>query len=129
MRAARTLALGGADIIAHPSNLVLPHCPRAMPVRALENHVFTATANRIGTESNGKESLTFIGQSVICSPGGEVLVTGRAAAEMLTGTVAAVHTGRPLLLFAAGRVPSVVSTAITALAPSHVILCRKGRLP
>ena len=55
-------------------------------------------------------------------PGGEVLVTGRAAAEMLTGTVAAVHTGRPLLLFAAGRVPSVVSTAITALAPSHVIL-------
>ena len=25
--AARTLALQGADIIAHPSNLVLPHCP------------------------------------------------------------------------------------------------------
>lgn len=73
--AARTLALGGADIIAHPSNLVLPHCPRAMPVRALENHVFTATANRVGTENNGKESLTFIGQSVICSPGGEVLAS------------------------------------------------------
>ena len=71
--AARTLALQGADVIAHPSNLVLPHCPTSMPVRALENGVFTATANRVGTESNGEESLTFVGQSVICSPGAEVL--------------------------------------------------------
>ena len=71
--AARSLALNGADVIAHPSNLVLPHCPRSMPVRALENHVFTATANRTGSESNGKESLTFIGQSVICGPDASVL--------------------------------------------------------
>ena len=71
--ATRTLALMGADVIAHPSNLVLPHCPSSMPVRALENGVFTATANRVGTESNGSESLTFVGQSVICSPGAEVL--------------------------------------------------------
>ena len=70
---ARTLALDGADVIAHPSNLVLPHCPDAMPVRALENGVFTATANRIGTESNGRESLTFIGRSRLCSPRGDVL--------------------------------------------------------
>lgn len=55
-------------------------------------------------------------------PGGEVLVTGRAAAEMLTATVAALHTGRPLMLFAAGRVPPVVSNALTRLAPSHIIL-------
>lgn len=72
--AARSLAVQGADVIAHPSNLVLPHCPRAMPVRALENHVFTVTANRYGTESNGTEELTFIGQSLICDPGGEVLL-------------------------------------------------------
>ena len=70
---ARTLADRGADVIAHPSNLVMPHCPSAMPVRALENGVFTATANRIGSESNGDETLTFIGQSVICSPSAEVL--------------------------------------------------------
>lgn len=70
---ARTLALGGADVVAHPSNLVLPHCPSAMPVRALENGVFTATANRIGTERVGDESLTFVGQSRICSPRAEVL--------------------------------------------------------
>jgi len=28
----RSLALLGADIIAHPSNLVLPYCPQTMPV-------------------------------------------------------------------------------------------------
>ncbi len=72
--AARTLALQGADIIAHPSNLVRKNCPRAMPIRALENRVFTMTANRIGTESNGKESLRFIGKSLICDPKGAVMI-------------------------------------------------------
>ncbi|MDX1741720.1 MAG: nitrilase-related carbon-nitrogen hydrolase [Rhodothermales bacterium] len=71
--AARTLALAGADVIAHPSNLVRKDCPRAMPIRALENHVFTVTANRTGREVRDDESLTFIGQSLICGPEGEVL--------------------------------------------------------
>ncbi len=70
---ARTLALAGADIVAHPSNLVLPHCPDSMPVRALENGVFTATANRVGQDSNGREALTFIGRSRICGPDARVL--------------------------------------------------------
>lgn len=73
--AARTLALAGADVIAHPSNLVRPDCPRSMPIRALENHVFTVTANRIGTETRGEETLTYIGQSLICDPGGIVLAS------------------------------------------------------
>lgn len=71
--AARSLALQGADIIAHPSNLVLPHCPDSMPVRARENHVYTVTANRYGTEEKGDESLTFIGMSEICGPDGTIL--------------------------------------------------------
>ena len=70
---ARTLALRGADIIAHPANLVLPYCPRVMPARALENRVFTVTANRVGTEMLGNEQLSFIGSSIICSPKGEVI--------------------------------------------------------
>ncbi len=70
---ARTLALLGADLICHPSNLVLPHCPQAMITRCLENRVFAATANRIGTESRKKEKLKFIGQSQIVSPRGQVL--------------------------------------------------------
>lgn len=84
---ARTLALRGADLIAHPSNLVRPNCPRAMPIRALENHVYTVTANRIGTEHSGGESLTFIGQSEICSPTGEILQRAAVDEEEL-GVVA-----------------------------------------
>ncbi len=70
--AARTLALAGADVIAHPSNLVMAHCQAAMVTRALENRVFTVTANRIGTEHRPpRPSLTFTGRSVIVTPGGE----------------------------------------------------------
>ncbi|WP_447984399.1 nitrilase-related carbon-nitrogen hydrolase [Nitrospira sp. Nam74] len=71
---ARTLALRGADIICHPSNLVLPHCPEAMVTRSLENRVFSITANRIGSEERGgKKRLTYIGQSEIVSPEGAIL--------------------------------------------------------
>jgi len=71
----RTLAIAGAEVIAHPSNLVLPFCPDSMPVRCLENMAFAITANRIGTEQrNGKQPLTFIGKSEIVSPKGEILV-------------------------------------------------------
>jgi len=69
---ARTLALKGADVIAHPSNLVMPYAPRAMPIRALENRVYTITANRIGEE----RGLRFIGKSLIASPKAEVLAMG-----------------------------------------------------
>ncbi|MGB0909364.1 MAG: nitrilase-related carbon-nitrogen hydrolase [Nitrospirales bacterium] len=72
--AARTLALKGADILCHPSNLVLPHCPDAMVTRCLENRVFSITANRIGEETRGeKSSLRFIGKSEIVSPTGTIL--------------------------------------------------------
>lgn len=92
--AARTLALKGADVIAHPSNLVLPHCPRSMPVRALENGVYTATANRIGSETHGDETLTFIGQSVICSPGAEVLASAPTAEAAVISAEVDIRTAR-----------------------------------
>ena len=80
----RVLALMGAEIIAHPANLVLPYCPAAMPVRCLENRVYGVTANRIG-EENRKEgqSLRFIGQSLIASPEGGVLVKATENEEVL----------------------------------------------
>lgn len=71
---ARTLALRGAQIIAHPSNLVMPHCPDAMVVRCLENRLFAATADRVGVEDRGGSVLAFIGTSEIVSPAGEILV-------------------------------------------------------
>ncbi len=71
---ARTLALRGADVIAHPSNLVLPYCPDAMVTRCLENRVFAVTSNRTGSEKRrDKERLEFIGKSQITSPRGEIL--------------------------------------------------------
>lgn len=73
---ARTLALKGAQIICHPSNLVMPYCQNAMFTRALENRVFTITANRIGTETSKEKQLKFTGESVILSPNGEYLSRG-----------------------------------------------------
>ena len=71
--AARRLALDGAQIICHPSNLVLPHCPDAMITRALENNIFTITCDRIGTENRNGQPLTFIGKSRIIAPDGRIL--------------------------------------------------------
>lgn len=71
--AARCLALQGADILCHPSNLVLPNCPDSMPVRCLENRVFAVTCNRVGSEARGgKARLTYIGHSEIVTPKGVI---------------------------------------------------------
>lgn len=71
---ARILALKGAELIAHPSNLVLPYCPQSMPLRCLENRVYAITANRTGTEHRTPDTkYAFIGRSQITGPDGEVI--------------------------------------------------------
>lgn len=65
---ARTIALKGAKIICHPANLVMTYCQDAMVTRALENRVFTITANRTGKERNKDKELSFTGMSEIVSP-------------------------------------------------------------
>ncbi|MBE2217251.1 MAG: hypothetical protein IAE90_03545 [Ignavibacteria bacterium] len=70
---ARTLALKGSQIICHPSNLVLSYCQSAMFTRAVENRVFTITANRTGKERNSENELTFTGESIIVDPKGNYL--------------------------------------------------------
>jgi predicted amidohydrolase len=82
--AARALTLAGAEILCHPSNLVLPHGPDAMVTRCLENRVFAITANRIGSEHRGgKERLTYIGQSEIVDPRGRILFRAPRNREIL----------------------------------------------
>jgi predicted amidohydrolase len=81
--AARTLALKGAQLIAHPANLVLPWCQEAMKIRSLENRVFTITANRIGKESAFDEELTFTGMSQITSTVGEVIDRAQEQEELV----------------------------------------------
>ena len=79
----RTLALGGADIIAHCSNLVMPYCQHADYAAAVQNRVYIATANRVGVESREPESLTFTGGSVLVSPRGEYLLTAPTDRETI----------------------------------------------
>lgn len=76
---ARTLMLKGADIICHPSNLVLPSCQDAMVTRCLENGVFAITCNRWGADWQDGEEIRFTGRSQITSSRGEVLA--RAGVE------------------------------------------------
>ncbi|MCP4229832.1 MAG: acyltransferase [bacterium] len=71
---ARTLAIRGAQVIVHMTNLVLPYCQKATVTRCIENRVFTVLANRVGSEERWvDEPLTFTGESVIIDPKGEVL--------------------------------------------------------
>jgi predicted amidohydrolase len=70
---ARTLALEGADLIAHPSNLVLDLCQRAMFARCVENRVFAVTANRHGEERRPEGRLRFTGRSQVVGPDGSLL--------------------------------------------------------
>lgn len=91
----RTLSLRGADLIAHPSNLILPYCPHAMPFRCLENKVFAITANRIGTENRkNNQTLQFIGMSQIVSPQGEILIRAPEGHEAMHITQISLESSR-----------------------------------
>jgi predicted amidohydrolase len=80
---ARILALKGAQVICHPSNLVLPYCPRAMITRCIENGVYAITTNRVGTEARAGLELTFIGLSQVVAPRGDILVRADEEEEVV----------------------------------------------
>jgi predicted amidohydrolase len=73
--AARSLALKKAQVICHPSNLVMHYCQDAMITRSLENGLFCVTTNRTGTETIPEMSLTFTGRSQITDPKGNRILT------------------------------------------------------
>ncbi len=75
----RIIALQGAEMICHPSNLVLPWAQEAVPTHAINNHVFVLTANRVGSERD----LTFTGESVIVSEKGKILVRATKQEEQI----------------------------------------------
>jgi len=80
----RLMALKGASLICHPSNLVLPYCQTALPGYALTNRIFVASANRVGHENN----LSFTGQSVLVNPNGNFLLKGSLREEeILTSSI------------------------------------------
>jgi predicted amidohydrolase len=69
----RTIALQGASIVAHPANLVMPYCQKAMQTLCLVNRVYAVTSNRIGREVRGDDDFTFTGGSQVTSYNGDVL--------------------------------------------------------
>lgn len=79
----RTLAVLGAQIICHPSNLVLAYCQQTMLARCLENGVFAVTANRFGADKRPHGELKFTGKSQIVAPKGELLHRAHAQREAL----------------------------------------------
>ena len=80
--AARCLMLLGADLILLPTNWPTGARSTAqliIPARALENHVYYAAVNRIGSE----RGFEFIGMSRILGCGGEFLAMTDAADERI----------------------------------------------
>ncbi|EAR50236.1 putative hydrolase [Oceanicola granulosus HTCC2516] len=78
----RAEAEAGVDLVAVPTALMEPHeriSRQVVPVRAMENQVFVAYANRAGTEPD----LRFVGLSRICGPRGETLTEADAAPTLL----------------------------------------------
>jgi predicted amidohydrolase len=75
----RVLALQGAEVICHPSNLVLTFCQETMRARCIENGLYAVTCNRCGTERRPRGELAFSGQSQVVGPRGEVML--RAASD------------------------------------------------
>lgn len=79
----RTLALQGAQVVCHPSNLVMNYCQDAMRTRCIENMVFSVTANRIGSDKRPQGELKFTGQSQIIAPKGVVIHKAPSQKETL----------------------------------------------
>jgi len=73
----RILSLQGAEIICHPSNLVLPYAQQAVPVHGLINRTFNITANRTGNE----RGIKFTGQSIISDTSGNTLFKASSIKE------------------------------------------------
>ncbi len=69
----RALAVLGADVICHPSNLVLSYCQQTMLSRCLENGIFAVTCNRFGKDIRPQGELRFTGKSQVVAPKGVLL--------------------------------------------------------
>jgi predicted amidohydrolase len=77
----RRLALGGADILCHPANYGGTMSPDVIRTRAIENLVFTITANRVGQEVVAGALEEFRGESRVVDPEGRVLLQAGRSEE------------------------------------------------
>ncbi len=97
---ARTLALKGAEVIAHPANLILNGlCQTVMQARSVENMVFTITANRVGIESRGGETFRYTGLSQIVDPKMKVLARAGTIDEAVESVSVDLASARKKVIF------------------------------
>jgi predicted amidohydrolase len=73
----RIMGLKGADLIAHPSNLVTYKAFKVVPAQSVINRFFIFTTNRIGTERD----ISFSGRSFVTDPEGDVIAEASADKE------------------------------------------------
>jgi omega-amidase len=73
--ACRNLSRRGAQLLCQPAAFGGPQTLEIMRVRSMENHVFSATANRIGRETTADLTVDFRGESQIVDCHGRVLAT------------------------------------------------------
>ena len=79
----RVLSVMGADLICHPSNLVLTYCQQTMISRCLENAVYAITANRFGADKRPQGEIAFTGKSQIVAPKGDLICKAPSKKEVL----------------------------------------------
>jgi predicted amidohydrolase len=87
--ATRSLAVQGAELIAMPSNIVTTTgmLEVTLRARAFENKVVLAFADRVGTDTNGSDTLTFQGKSAIINFNGDILALGaQTGREVVSAT-------------------------------------------
>ncbi len=73
----RIMALKGADVIAHPSNLVTYKAFKVVPAQAVINRFFIFTTNRTGSERD----ISFSGRSFAVDTEGEVIAEASVEGE------------------------------------------------
>ena len=79
----RVLSVQGAEVICHPSNLVLTYCQQTMLARCIENSVYAVTANRFGADKRPQGEIEFTGKSQIVAPKGKLLTKSPSKKEEL----------------------------------------------
>ncbi len=85
--ACRDLARRGAQLLCQPAAFGGTQTLEIMRVRSMENHVFSATANRVGTEANAELTAHFRGESQIVDCHGRILAAAGSAEAALVAEV------------------------------------------
>jgi predicted amidohydrolase len=85
--ACRELAQRGAQLLCQPAAFGGMQTLEIMRVRSMENHVFSATANRVGREAAGELTVDFRGESQIVDCHGRILAAAGSAEAAIVAEV------------------------------------------